>query len=183
MGSDNENKGGADLSPAEKAQYQLKKEIKSMKVQEAKWNKEPTIFDKVPDHERPFPIEPFPHERQRIPFKMTDEDRKRRQIYLESQQLTDREPVRVPELERMIYNPIRRLYRLPTDRLFNALAPVIGAHRVPFARYIVPKLFLGYLIGVAGWYNIKYNTQVTPHPPYPLPRSRTPQRGARANQH
>ena len=90
MGSDNENKGGADLSPAEKAQYQLKKEIKSMKVQEAKWNKEPTIFDKVPDHERPFPIEPFPHERQRIPFKMTDEDRKRRQIYLESQQLTDR---------------------------------------------------------------------------------------------
>ena len=48
---------------------------------------------------------------QQKPFKMTDEDRHRRAKFLHAQELTDREPMNVPELERMIYNPIRRLYR------------------------------------------------------------------------
>ena len=82
----------------------------------------------------------------------------RRKIWVQSQQLADHEPVRVPELERMIYNPIRRLYRMPTDRLFNALAPILGEHRVPLYRFVVPKLFLGWLAGCTLWYHMKYNT-------------------------
>ncbi|CAF0798322.1 unnamed protein product [Brachionus calyciflorus] len=135
----------------------LKAEIKKLSSQEAKWTHEPTAFDHFPAHEKPFPIEPSPNERQRLPFKMSDEERLRRKIWVKSQELTEREPVRVPELEQMIYNPIRRLYRAPTDRLFQKLAPIVGEHRVPFFRMVVPKLFLGYVGACVLWYNIKYN--------------------------
>ena len=153
MGADDNNKNTNKLD--------LKKELKGLKLEQAKWSQEPTMFDKMPAHEKPFSIEPFPNERQRLPFKMSEEDRMRRKIYLESQTLTDREPIRVPELERQIYNPFRRLYRLPTDKLFNALAPLIGSNRVPVARYVVPKFFLAYLTGCVLWYNIKYNYPVS----------------------
>ena len=160
MGS---NKDDDSKSLSEKAKSDLKKEVKSYQVSEAKWNTERSIFDKLPDHEKPFPIEPFPHERQRLPFKMTDEDRMRRKVYLESQELTDREPIRSEELERIMYNPIRRFYRLPTDRFFNALAPVLGAHRVPLFRYLIPKAIMGYILLCTAWYNIKYNQEVNKH--------------------
>jgi hypothetical protein len=41
------------------------------------------------------------------------------------------------------------------------LAPLIGEHRVPVARYIIPKLFLGYIGGCILWYNLKYNQAVS----------------------
>jgi hypothetical protein len=145
----------------ELAKRSLKQETKSLKTQETKWAQEPTAFDNLPAHEKPFPIEPFPHERQRLPFKMSDEDRLRRAKWVHSQELTDREPVRVPDLERMIYNPFRRLYLLPTNRLFNSLAPIIGEHRVPIVRYLIPKFFLGYIGGCIIWYNLKYNQAVS----------------------
>jgi hypothetical protein len=159
---DHNNKQVSKVSEEEQTKQQarqnLKKELNQMLKQEAKWTQEPTIFDKLPRHEKPFPIEPFPHERQRLPFRMTEEDRLRRKAWVHSQQLAEHEPVRVPELERMIYNPIRRLYRLPTDRLFNTLKPVIGETRVPLARYVIPKLFLGWIAGCTLWYQVKYNT-------------------------
>jgi hypothetical protein len=169
MGSDGDNNNkGKELSKvsldADKvkdlAKSKLSIERSKLKTEEAVWTQQPTEFDRFPPHEKPFSIEPFPHERSRIPFKMTDEDRLRRKTWVQSQELTEREPVRVPELERMIYNPIRRLYRLPTDRVFNALAPLIGEKRVPIARYVVPKVFMAYLAGCVFYYNVKYNKPV-----------------------
>jgi hypothetical protein len=139
------------------AKQQHAKEVENLLLTEAKWIQPKTIFDDLPPHEKPFPIEPFPNERSRLPFKMTDEDRLRRKVWVHSQALTDREPVVVPELETMIFNPIRRLYRTPTDKLFNLLGPLIGEHRVRATRTFVPKLFLLYLGGCVLWYNIKYN--------------------------
>ena len=54
---------------------------------------------------------------------MTDEDRSRRQRYIESQTLSDREPVRVNELEPLLLNPIRRLYRAPFNSTIKYLEP------------------------------------------------------------
>ena len=168
MGSDKENDKSKELSKVnlssdkiqEIAKSKLSLERGKMKTEEALWTHQPSEFDRYPAHEKPFSIEPFPNERSRLPFKMSEEDRLRRKIWIQSQELSEREPVRVPELERMIYNPIRRLYRLPTDRLFNALAPVIGEKRVPLVRYLVPKFFLGYIGACILYYNIKYNKPV-----------------------
>jgi hypothetical protein len=142
----------------EHATQNLNQELHRMNSEESKWTSSPTAFDNLPPHEKPFPIEPFLHERQRLPFKMTDEDRLSRSKYLHSQELTDREPMNVPELERMIYNPIRRMYRLPADKLFNALGPFIGEQRVRPARVLLPKLAMLYMSGVFLWYQFKYNS-------------------------
>ena len=97
----------------------LQKEVSNLKTSNAKWSATSTIFDKLPVNEKPFSVEPFQNERQRIPFKMTEEDRIRRRAYLHAQELTDREPMNVPELERMIYNPIRRFYRYVINKVLN----------------------------------------------------------------
>lgn len=149
-----------DEQKKQESKRALKKELHDLLTQEAKWTQTPTAYDHLPAHEKPFPIEPFRHERSRLPFKLSDEDRARRKAWVHSQELTDREPVRVPELEYMIYNPIRRLYRLPTDRLFNALAPIVGEHRVPGFRWLVPKLFLAWVGGCVVWYQLKFNQAV-----------------------
>lgn len=155
---------GKDLTP-KLSEEELKdvavsrrnKEVSSMTKTASTWSSTPTAFDNLPAHEKPFPIEPFHNERSRLPFKMTDEDRKRRSAFLHSQELTDREPMNVPELERMIYNPIRRLYRAPADKLFNALAPMIGEKRVRPSRVLLPKIAMVYLSGVFLWYQFKFN--------------------------
>lgn len=143
----------------EEAMRKLQRERQWLKIERAEWTDTRTPFDHLPAHEKPFPIEPFPHERQRLPFRMSDEDRARRQRWVESQQLVDSEPRYVPELETMLYNPIRRLYRAPADRIFAALGPVIGSNRATFCRYVVPKLVMGWLAGCALWYHVKYNRQ------------------------
>jgi hypothetical protein len=168
VSANDKTSGGHLTNPSELTEDQqkemtkksLKKEVNSLLTQEAKWTKEFTPFDHLPPHEKPFNIEPFPNERQRLPFKMSEEDRMRRKLWVKSQELTEREPVRVPELETMIYNPIRRLYRVPTDKLFGMLSPIVGEHRVPLFRYFVPKLFLGYIGACILWYNVKYNPAV-----------------------
>lgn len=140
------------------ASARLGQEVAQMNKTQAGWTAAPTAFDAWPAHEKPFPVEPFHHERSRLPFKMSDEDRQRRAKFLHAQELTDREPMNVPELERMIYNPIRRLYRWPADKLFNSLAPVIGEQRVRPFRVLVPKLAMLYMSGVFLWYQFKYNS-------------------------
>jgi len=150
-----------DDQKKEVSQQKLEHEIQDMNVKQSTWTSTPSLFDKLPAHEKPFPIEPFAHERSRLPFKMTDEDRLRRKKFLHSQELTDREPMNVPELERMIYNPIRRLYRWPADKLFNSLAPVIGESKVRPARVLVPKMFMLYVTGCFLWYQFKYNKPVS----------------------
>ena len=163
MVSDSKDLTSQNLTSDQKKELAKKehaKEVEHLQLKPAKWIQPKTIFDNLPEHEKPFPIEPFPNERSRLPFKMTDEDRMRRKIWLHSQALTDREPVQVPELQTMIFNQIRRLYRTPTDKFFNLLGPFIGEHRVRATRTFVPKMFLLYLSGCVLWYNIKYNKTV-----------------------
>lgn len=47
---------------------------------------------------------------------MTDEERTWRAQWLKDQQLTAREPVHEPELERQLKNPFKRFYRFPLGR-------------------------------------------------------------------
>jgi hypothetical protein len=114
-----------DEKKDEIAKRDVKTELKKLNTAEARWTRTPTVFDHLPPHERPFDIQPFKDERARLPFKMTDEDRLRRKQWLVSQNLSEREPVRVPELEKMIFNPIRRLYRAPADKAYKYLIPFI----------------------------------------------------------
>jgi hypothetical protein len=118
MGSDKKNE-----VTVEKKSVQAERE--ALFREETKWTSQHTPFDHLPPHERPFNIQPFPTERDRLPFKMTDEDRLRRRKWVESQELSPREPVRVPELENILFNPIRRFYRYPMTRLFQLLTPVL----------------------------------------------------------
>ena len=116
---------GNDKKETNVTRKSVEQERSELMKQEAKWAEPKSIYDHLPPHQKPFSIEPFKSDRSRLPFKMTDEDRMRRQKYLHAQELSEREPVRVNELERLLYNPIRRLYKLPTDRLFTKLIPVI----------------------------------------------------------
>ena len=61
----------------------------------------------------PMSIEPFPFERQRLPFKMTAEDRALRHQWLRDQHLTSSEPRHIPELRPR--NFFRRMFGLPWD--------------------------------------------------------------------
>lgn len=75
-------------------------------------------------------VQPFPiggrlvKERERL-LGMSDQERAWRKQYLKDQQLSEREPVYVPEywLERT--NPIRRFYQFPLATVEKALSPVI----------------------------------------------------------
>jgi hypothetical protein len=166
MVSNKNDDGGHSVQSVDEVRKDLvTKERKSMGIQRAKWVEPKTIYDDLPAHEKPFNIEPFPNERQRLPFRMTDEDRKRRSVWLESQQLTDREPVYVPELDKMIYNPIRRLYKVPTNKFFDSLVPIVGHEAAPALKFIVPKIFLAWIAGCTIWYNFKYVQPVSVNEP------------------
>lgn len=71
----------------------------------------------------PMLIEPFYHERQRLPFQMTAEDRALRQQWLRDQHLSPNEPRYVPELRPR--NFFRRSLGLPWDVFTKAVTPTI----------------------------------------------------------
>ena len=71
----------------------------------------------------PMSIEPFPHERQRLPFQMTAEDRALRQQWLRDQALTPREPRYVPELTPR--NFFRRFFGTPWDAITKVSTPAV----------------------------------------------------------
>lgn len=95
-------------------------------------------------------------ERERL-VGMTDAERAWRKQWLQDQILSPNEPVRVPELERELMNPIRRAYRKPLDVIFNALKPAFGERRAEVARYATGKVFLGLAILYSTVYYFKYN--------------------------
>lgn len=76
----------------------------------------------------PMSIEPFPHERQRLPFQMTAEDRALRQQWLRDQQLTPREPRYVPE--NIPRNFFRRVFGYPWDAVTKLSTSVIVSELV-----------------------------------------------------
>jgi len=61
----------------------------------------------------PMTIEPFPFERERLPFKMTAEDRALRHQWIQDQVLSKNEPRYIPELHPK--NFFRRIYGAPWD--------------------------------------------------------------------
>jgi NADH dehydrogenase (ubiquinone) 1 beta subcomplex subunit 6 len=74
---------------------------------------------------KPFPIAGrYVNERERMTG-MTESERAWRAQWLKDQVLSHREPVRVPELERELMNPIRRLYRAPLDMVESMMKPIV----------------------------------------------------------
>lgn len=63
-------------------------------------------------------------ERERL-LGMSTEERAWRAQWLKDQHLAPNEPVHVPEYWRERYNPIRRFYRAPLDKLYNVLKPAL----------------------------------------------------------
>lgn len=62
-------------------------------------------------------------ERERL-IGMSSEERAWRKQWMKDLQLHN-EPVCVPELENKFYNPIRRFYRMPLDKVESLLTPVL----------------------------------------------------------
>ena len=71
----------------------------------------------------PFSIEPMPHVRQRLWKPMTTEERALRKQWVQDQILSPNEPRHVPEVYPK--NAIRRFYRYPWDKIYNALKTVM----------------------------------------------------------
>jgi len=71
----------------------------------------------------PIAIEPFPLERQRLPFKMNAEERVLRQQWLRDQILSPNEPRHVPELRPR--NFFRRMAGAPWEAATRLIAPLL----------------------------------------------------------
>lgn len=63
-------------------------------------------------------------ERERL-LGMSAEERAWRAQWVRDQRLAPHEPVYVPELIKARFNPIRRFYRAPLDKVFTTLTPVL----------------------------------------------------------
>lgn len=106
---------------------------------------------------KPFSIETeLYRERERLRG-MTDEERSWRAKWIKDQVLSPCEPVHVPELERELRNPIKRLYRKPLDLVYKILKPAMGANAAFYVRYITGKFLMGMAFAYGATYYFKYN--------------------------
>lgn len=107
---------------------------------------------------KPMPIAGrFVSERERL-LGMTDEERAFRKQFLKDQILSPNEPRKVPEMYKVLYNPIRRFYRWPLDKVEASLEPIVGATKAHLIRYFTGKGVLA--IATVYWfaYYAKYNS-------------------------
>ncbi|GAU87897.1 hypothetical protein RvY_00685 [Ramazzottius varieornatus] len=89
---------------------------------------------------------------------MTMDEREWREKWCKDQELAPEEPKYIPELDRLLTNPIQRLYKTPLNYIFlDKLGPVIGERPAYWARHIIPKGILGYLAVCGIWWMLKYN--------------------------
>lgn len=89
---------------------------------------------------------------------MTDAERAFRKQWLQDQILSPNEPRHVPEMYKTLYNPIRRFYRWPLDKLQAKLTPVMGQEAAHVLRYVTGKAGL-FIVGVYWFaYYAKYNS-------------------------
>jgi len=88
---------------------------------------------------------------------MTEEDRRWRKQWFQDQELTAREPVEVPELRRVLVNPIKRFYKYPMDRFQKFLEPRFGQSGAMGIRY--STTMFAAIIFATYWsaYYLKYN--------------------------
>ena len=63
-------------------------------------------------------------ERERL-VGMTDEERAWRRQWIHDQVLSPNEPRKLPNIEKELYNPIRRAYKKPLDLAFQPLKPIL----------------------------------------------------------
>lgn len=134
----------------------------------------------------------FWYDRERFLPDFDDDWRKYRARYLHSLNLDPREPVHVPEFERMMIHPIRRLYMKPGDWIESGLKKVFKMNRWESANYrvVITRHFLMYLgfigiyyyytwhhstwMGRAGWEFMFAAPEVTKgHPKFPFKNFRT----------
>lgn len=104
----------------------------------------------------------YPAERERLAG-MTDAERAFRKQWLQDQVLSPNEPRNVPQMYKALYNPIRRFYRWPLDKLETALAPTMGVEGAHLLRFGIGKF--GFLVAGALWftYYLKYNANTWQH--------------------
>ncbi|XP_046661685.1 uncharacterized protein LOC124354920 [Homalodisca vitripennis] len=115
----------------------------------------------IPSHTggvKPFPIQGrLDRERARLAGSgMTEAERKMRAQWIKDQILSPHEPVHVPEIEKELRNPIRRLYRKPLDMAFKALEPTLGSFTGPL-RLLAGKAVIAWFSVYAIIYYVKYN--------------------------
>ncbi|KAI0982029.1 hypothetical protein GJ496_007869 [Pomphorhynchus laevis] len=89
---------------------------------------------------------------------MSDVDRARRKQWLKDQILSPNEPRSVPELQKLLYNPIRRFYRMPMDYLFLKLHPFLGPCTGAL-RAAIPKIGIGIIVLWSMFYHVKYRRE------------------------
>ena len=74
---------------------------------------------------KPFSIQGrLARERERL-VGMTDEERAWRRLWIKDQELSPNEPRILPNIEKELYNPIRRAYMKPLDLAFQPLKPIL----------------------------------------------------------
>lgn len=107
----------------------------------------------------------FWYDRERLLPDFDDDWRMYRAKYLHSLELDPREPVHVPEYERELINPIRRLYMRVGDVIENGIFRrftndkwASSAYRAGFTR-----IFMAYLGCMAGYYYLRYHSNMWTH--------------------
>lgn len=95
-------------------------------------------------------------ERERL-IGMTEEERKWRARFLKSQILAPEEPVVPKGWYQERFNPIRRFYRFPMDKVESALTPLLGETKAHFVRHLLAKSAIGIFAVYSTWYYLKYN--------------------------
>ncbi|CAH1977051.1 unnamed protein product [Acanthoscelides obtectus] len=95
-------------------------------------------------------------ERERV-LGMTDEERAFRKQWLKDQELSPNEPRKVPEMYKATFNPIRRFYRWPLDKLAEKLTPIVGEERAIGIRWKTGKILMGIAAAYYITYYFKYN--------------------------
>ncbi|KAK2581001.1 hypothetical protein KPH14_006054 [Odynerus spinipes] len=88
---------------------------------------------------------------------MTDEERAWRAKFLKDQILDPDEPKIPPNYYKERYNPIRRFYRAPMDKVERMLCPVVGSVAADAIRRITAKTVMGITLTYFAWYYFKYN--------------------------
>lgn len=98
----------------------------------------------------------YVNERERLNG-MTDAERAFRKQWLKDQILTHNEPKHVPQLYQELYNPIRRFYRWPLDKVWTILTPSLGNYRAYSIRFWTGKAAMSIAFVYATYYYFKYN--------------------------
>ncbi|KAJ8670116.1 hypothetical protein QAD02_001375 [Eretmocerus hayati] len=87
---------------------------------------------------------------------MTEAERAWRAQWVKDQVLHD-EPITPDAYYRERYNPIRRFYRAPLDKLENFLAPRLNPTKAAIIRHLIGKTAIGITFFYCAAYYFKYN--------------------------